>query len=124
MNRYSHNAYFQTQINTASPEELTLMLYNGCLKFLKQGLHEMNDRNFELKNVSLNKAVNIIDELIITLDMNYEISQSLSQLYVYIKELIIRANVKLEGEPLQESIGLVTELRDTWAEAVKLAKHG
>ncbi|WP_411552411.1 flagellar export chaperone FliS [Paenibacillus lautus] len=118
----AQNTYFNTQITTANPGELTLMLYSGCVKFLKLALKSMEAGDFEQKNTYLIKAINIVDELLITLDMKYEISQSLSSLYIYIKELIIKANIKTQQEPLFESIQLVTELRDTWSEALKLVK--
>lgn len=118
----AQNTYFNTQITTANPGELTLMLYSGCVKFLKLALKSMEAGDFEQKNTYLIKAINIVDELLITLDMKYEISQSLSSLYIYIKELIIKANIKTQQEPLLESIQLVTELRDTWSEALKLVK--
>lgn len=118
----AQNTYFNTQISTANPGELTLMLYSGCVKFLKLALKSMEAGNFEQKNTYLIKATNIVDELLITLDMKYEISQSLSSLYFYIKELIIKANIKTHQEPLLECIQLVTELRDTWSEALKLVK--
>ncbi|MNO17853.1 Flagellar protein FliS [compost metagenome] len=116
------NTYFNTQVTTATPGELTLMLYSGCVKFLKLALKNMEAGDHEQKNNNLMKATNIIDELLITLDMKYEISRSLSSLYVYIKELIINANIKSQQEPLLESIQLVTELRDTWNEALKMVK--
>ncbi|MBY0163243.1 flagellar export chaperone FliS [Paenibacillus lautus] len=118
----AQNTYFNTQINTATKGELTLMLYSGCVKFLKLAVKEMDNGNYEQKNSYLTRAINILDELVITLDMKYDISQSLSSLYNYIKELIIKANVKAEQEPLMESIKLMTELRDTWHEALGLVK--
>jgi len=116
------NTYFNTKVTTATPGELTLMLYSGCIKFLKLALKSMEEGDYEQKNNNLIKASNIIDELLITLDMKYEISRSLSSLYIYIKELIISANIKSQKEPLLESIQLVTELKDTWNEALKLVK--
>jgi len=116
------NTYFNTKVTTATPGELTLMLYSGCVKFLKLALKSMEEGDYEQKNNNLIKASNIIDELLITLDMKYEISRSLSSLYIYIKELIISANIKSQKEPLLESIQLVTELKDTWNEALKLVK--
>ncbi|CAM3698072.1 MULTISPECIES: flagellar export chaperone FliS [Paenibacillus] len=116
------NTYFNTKVTTATPGELTLMLYSGCVKFLKLALKSMEEGDYEQKNNNLIKASNIIDELLITLDMKYEISRSLSSLYIYIKELIISANIKSQKDPLLESIQLVTELKDTWNEALKLVK--
>ncbi|GIO67586.1 flagellar export chaperone FliS [Paenibacillus sp. JTLBN-2024] len=118
----AQNTYFNTQVNTANPGELTLLLYSGCVKFLRLALKGLKDGNFEEKSTYLAKATNIIDELLVTLDMKYEISHSLSSLYLYIKELIIKADVRSQEEPLLESINLMKELRDTWNEALKLVK--
>jgi flagellar protein FliS len=123
MKALAHNQYIQTQVNTAIPGELTLMLYNGCLRFMKQAMLDMKNKEYEKKNVNLNKSQDILDELLITLNHNYEISTNLSALYVFIKEKLFEANIKLDVDSLQVSIDLVTELRDTWAEALKLTKQ-
>jgi len=63
-------AYKKQQVMTATPETLTLMLYNGCLKFIKEGVEALAEKNYEAANVSLQKAQNIISEFRITLNMD------------------------------------------------------
>ena len=70
-------AYKKQQVMTATPEALTLMLYNGCLKFIKEGVEAIAEKNYESANTSLQKAQNIISEFRVTLNMDYEISHQL-----------------------------------------------
>jgi len=117
------NQYYETQIKTASPEELTLMLYNGCIRFLKQTYIAVENKDFKSKSANITKAINIIDELQATLDMNYEISKNLFSLYEYFKQRLVYASMRLDLDVLQEIIGMVTDLRDTWHEAIKTVKQ-
>ena len=73
-------AYKRQQIMTATPEALTLMLYNGCLKFIDEGIQSVKDKKWEDANTSLQKAQNIISEFRITRDMDYDISKQLMPL--------------------------------------------
>lgn len=114
-----YNAYKQNSINTASPGELTLMLYNGCIKFLNVAKKAMEEKNIEEKNKNLQKAQAIITELMVTLDMNYEISKQILPLYEYMHRRLIEANIKNNIEIVDEVIGLTTEFRDTWKEVIK-----
>lgn len=117
-----HQAYMNIQVQTASPGELTLMLYNGCLKFMKQALDAINNKDFISKNANIKRSIDIVDELLITLNPKYEISNNLSALYVFIKEKLIEANLRLDVNSLSVSIELITELRDTWVVALKTVK--
>lgn len=117
------NRYYETQIKTATPEELTMLLYNGCIRFLKQARICIESKDYEGKNTQINKAINIIDELQSTLDMKYEISNNLSALYDYFKERLIYASMQLNIDVLQEVIDMVIELRDTWHEVIKKVKQ-
>lgn len=117
------NRYYETQIKTATPEELTLMLYNSCIRFLKQAYISVENRDYQSKNAHVTKAINIIDELHATLDMNYDISKSLASLYDYFNQRLVYASMQLDLEVLQEIIDLVTDLRDTWHEAIKMVKQ-
>ncbi|KZE77888.1 flagellar protein FliS [Paenibacillus elgii] len=123
MNQQAQQLYLRTQVSTAAPGELTLLLFNGCIKFMKQAQEALVTKNYNEKNVNLKKAQDIIDELMITLNMDYEISKNLKMLYVFIKEQLFEANFKLSMECLETSISLVTELRDTWVEALKILKN-
>ncbi|MBM7615394.1 flagellar export chaperone FliS [Alkaliphilus hydrothermalis] len=119
-----YNQYKENSVKTASPQELTLMLYNGALKFINQGKLFIEQKNIASANESLKRAQDIIDELNVTLDMNYEISHNLRSLYTYILEKLLEGNMTKSIEPLEEAIEMVTELRDTWKEAMRLAKIG
>lgn len=116
------DAYKRQQILTATPEALTLMLYNGCLKFMQEGLEAMEKKDFEQTNTSLQKAQAIISEFRMTLNMQYEISHQLLPLYDYVYSRLVEANMKSDPEKIVESQGIIRELRDAWAQAMKKAR--
>jgi flagellar protein FliS len=116
-------AYRRQQIMTATPEALTLMLYNGCLKFINEGMEAVERKNYEQANTSLQKAQNIISEFRITLNMDYEISHQLMPLYNYCYDRLVEGNLKSDTKQLEEAKGIVTELRDAWAQAMKKARQ-
>ncbi|MFC7393849.1 flagellar export chaperone FliS [Scopulibacillus cellulosilyticus] len=115
-------AYQQNSVTTASPGELTLMLYNGCLKFIKQGKKAMVNKNIQVKNEQLIKAQSIIHELMVTLDRSQPVSEHMLPLYEYIHRLLIEANVKNNPDILDEAAELVTEFRDTWKQVIQLCR--
>lgn len=118
-----HQAYQQNSIQTASPGELTIMLYNGCLKFIRLAKKGIENENIEQKNVNIQKAQNIINELMVTLNPEVEISNQMRPLYDYMNRQLIQANIKNDVEILSEVEGLVSEFRDTWKEVLKLNKQ-
>ena len=114
---------YQTQsVTTASPGELTLMLYNGCLKFIKLAKTAMFEQDFEAKNANLAKAQKIIQELMVTLDTNVEVADGMMQMYDYIHRRLIEANIKNDTSILTEAEGYVTEFRDTWKEVLRISR--
>src|SRR5690625_3023119 len=119
MVQQQYQAYKNNSVNTASPGELTLMLYNGCLKFIKFGIKGIEDQNIEFKNTNIQKAQNIINELIVTLDQEAPITKEIMPLYDYINRLLIDANIKNDINLLLEAYDLVEEFRDTWKEVIK-----
>lgn len=114
-----HQAYRQNSVNTASPGELTLLLYNGCLKFIKLGKNAIEDQNVEQRNVNLIKAQNIVQELMVTLNMDIEISHKLMQMYDYIHRRLVEANLKNDPQILDEVEEFVMEFRDMWKEVIQ-----
>lgn len=114
--------YQQNSVFTATPEELTLMLYNGCLKAIRFAGISIDDKNYEKANFYICKAEAIIRELRNTLDMKYEISENLYNLYTYFLNRLIQANVKKDKSILEEVLHFVEELRDTWSQAMKQAR--
>lgn len=115
-------AYKRQQIMTATPEALTLMLYNGCLKFMQEGLDAMEKKDFEKTNTALQKAQAIISEFQVTLDMKYDISHQLLPLYEYCYNRLVEGNMKSDPEKVIEAQGIIRELRDAWAQAMKIAR--
>ncbi len=116
-------AYKRQQIMTATPEALTLMLYNGCLKFMTEGMEAIQKKDYEQANISLQKAQNIIREFRVTLKMEYEISHQLLPLYNYVYDRLVEGNIKSDVKLVEEAKTIISELRDAWAQAMKKARQ-
>lgn len=112
--------YQQQSILTATPGDLTLMLYNGCIKFIKQAEIAIDHKDVPAAYTAIVRAQDIIVEFMSTLDMEIEISHNLMALYEYIHRRLIEANIRKDKQILAECLELVTELRDTWAEVVRI----
>jgi len=117
--KYRNNAVF-----TATKEELTLMLYDGALKFCNQAIVALENKEFEKAHGFIIRVENIIREFQITLDRRYEISAQLNTIYDYLYSRLVSANLGKDVEILFEVRGHLRELRDTWKEAMKLARQG
>jgi flagellar protein FliS len=111
-------------VNIATPEELTLKLYEGCIKFINIAMIAIDEKDIQKSNTNIIKAQNIISELNITLDMDYEISKNLRPIYEYLHSRLIEANIKKDKNILEEVKEFVVEFRETWKEAMKLARQG
>jgi flagellar secretion chaperone FliS len=121
-----NNPYQSYQVNsvtTASPGELTLMLYNGCLKFIGIAKQSIQSKNIENKNTYIIKAQNIVKELMVTLNMDIKISQNMMSLYDYVYRRLIEANIKNDTSILEEVEALITEFRDTWKQVIQLNRQ-
>ena len=97
--------YRKTSIETSSPEKLLLMLYGGAINFLNQAIAGLEARDHERVNKMLVKSQAIIEELMVSLNMDYEVSQRLWSLYDYFLRRLVEANVKKEREPIEEVLG-------------------
>ncbi|WP_336883263.1 flagellar export chaperone FliS [Priestia koreensis] len=118
-----YQAYQQNSVNTASPGELTLMLYNGCLKFIKLGKQAIEQKDIEAKNTNLLKAQKIIQEFMVTLNTDVTISGDMMVMYDYINRRLMEANMKNDVAILDEVEGYVTEFRDTWKQVIQLNRQ-
>lgn len=118
-----YQSYQQNSVNTASPGELTLMLYNGCLKFINLAKHAIETKDFQAKNMNIQKAQKVVQELMVTLNMDLEISQNMMSLYDYMNRRLIDANIKNDKAILEEVEALVTDFRDTWKQVVQLNRQ-
>ncbi len=115
-------AYKRQQILTATPEALTLMLYNGALRFMTEGREALEKKDFEEANTALQKAQNIITEFRVTLNMEYDIAHQLMPLYNYVYDRLVEANLKSDVEKIDEAKHIISELRDAWAKAMVKAR--
>ncbi|MEH7381333.1 flagellar export chaperone FliS [Bacillus sp. JJ1533] len=118
-----YQTYQKNSFSTASPGELTLMLYNGCLKFITTARVAIQENDISEKNTNLIKAQNIIQELMVTLNMENEISKQMIVMYDYIKSLLIEANINNDLQILEEAEGYVTEFRDTWKQVIQVNRQ-
>ena len=117
----AYGQYRQVQVNTASPGKLVLLLYQGAIRAMKQGIDMIEKKDFEGKGNALIKAQDFVMELNMALDMNVggEISNSLRQLYVYIYKRLVDANLDLNTGYIEECVSIMERLLDAWEVAVK-----
>lgn len=113
--------YNRNKIMTASPQELTLMLYDGAIKFNNIALAAIEENDVQKAHVNIMKVQRIIEEFQMTLDFKYEVANDFNNVYNYLMTRLREANMTKDKEILEEvSIHLHT-MRDTWKEAMKLA---
>lgn|SRR5699024_6969911 len=113
-----HEAYRNNSVNTATSGELTLMLYNGCIKFIKQSKRSIEENAYEEKNKNIQKAQNIIRELMVTLNPEVELTKQMMPLYEFIMNCLQEANMKNDLDKLNEALELVQDFRDTWKQVI------
>ena len=118
-----HDKMYLDQLQTASPADLTLMLYEGCVKFLNQAIVAIEKKDYMRSNQVILKVEDIIRELQMTLDFNYELSQEFYDLYDYMHRRLVEGNMGRNTEIIEEVLGMFRQFRDTWKEAMKLAKE-
>lgn len=120
------NAYAQynrNKILTASPAELTLMLYDGAIKFCNIAIMGIEQKDIEKTHKNIMKVQNIIEEFQLTLNFKYELSNDFNNVYNYLMKRLREANVKKEKEILEEVLEHLHTMRDTWKEAMRLANQ-
>ncbi|MFG6147997.1 flagellar export chaperone FliS [Halobacillus sp. B23F22_1] len=118
----SIQAYQNNSVETASPGELTLMLYNGCIKFIRGGKKALEQKDYPKKNEVIQKAQAIIRELMVTMNQDYAVANDVLPLYEYMLNRLVEANTKNDAAILDEVEGLVTEFRDTWKQVLLQAR--
>lgn len=116
--------YQEQQVNTASPQELVLMLYNAGLRFAKMAKMEIEGRDYEAAHRHLIRVQDIITELTLGLNREVEIAGQLADLYDFMKRHTIAANTKKDPQMIDDVIFFFEELRATWKEAMERAKQG
>lgn len=119
------NAYAQynnSKILTASPAELTLMLYEGAIKFCNIAITAIEHRDIQKAHLNIVKTEKIIDHFRATLDMKYPVAQDFDRVYEYLQHRLVEANIKKDKEILEEVCGHIRSMRDTWKEVMRINK--
>lgn len=115
-----YSAYNTNRIMTATPAELTLMLYEGAIKFCNIAIVAIEQKNVPKAHTNIVKTQKIIDYLRQTLDMNYPVAQDFENIYVYLSRRLVEANLKKDKEALEEVNGHLRSVRDTWKEVMRI----
>jgi flagellar secretion chaperone FliS len=111
------NAYRESAVLTATPEQLVVMLYDGANRFLTQSAIAMRDNRVALAGEKLGRAERIIDELLATLDLSVgEIAERLQALYLFFKEHLMAARLNQDASKVDEVARLMRELRSAWGQ--------
>lgn len=115
-------AYGARKVETATPAELTLMLYEGTIKFCNIAVGAIEKKDYEKANINIQKARKIIVELQTTLDHKYPVAEDFDRIYDYIFHKLVQANIKKDPEILEEALVELRDLRDAWKEIMRTAK--
>ena len=121
------NAYAQynnSKVLTASPAELTLMLYEGAIKFCNVAIDAVERKDIERAHTNIVKVENIIDYLRKTLDMKYPVAQDFDNIYSYVAQRLVEANISKDKEILEEVCTHLRSVRDTWKEVMRINHVG
>lgn len=111
--------YQDNAVTTASGPQLTMMLYNGCIKFINQAIKAVNENDFEKKNTNIQKAQDIVQELMLTLDQTVDISKQLLPLYEFVYHQLQQGNIKNDIAHLKAALEFITDFRNTWKDVMK-----
>lgn len=116
-------AYNNSKIMTASPGELTLMLYEGAIKFCNIALVAIEQNDIQKAHINIVKVENIIEEFRATLDHKYPVAEEFEKVYLYIYDRLVEANIKKDTVILDEILKHLRTMRDTWKEVMVRAKQ-
>lgn len=117
----AYSAYATNKILTATPAELTLMLYEGAIKFCNIAVKAIEEKDIEKAHTNIVKAEKIIQEFQATLNHKYAVAEDFNNVYNYLSERLLEANMKKDKEILEEVLKHLRTMRDTWKEVMRLA---
>ena len=120
MNNKAFKAYQSTNVTTAKPEKVLLMLYEGCIKFIRNAKIKMQEKKVSEKGKNISKALAIVAELINTLDheVGGQLSADLENLYMFIMDKLIESNIHNKVEDLEVAEKLLLTLYEAWGDVV------
>lgn len=119
------SAYMQTHVTTTTPGHLVVMLYDGAISFLEQAKVRMQEKNYAQKGILISQALDIIAELDSSLNTEKggDIARNLHSLYAYCNSRLLLANLRMETEPIDEVIGILSSFRSAFAEISRVPPH-
>jgi flagellar protein FliS len=115
--------YNNSKVLTASPAELTLMLYEGAIKFCNIAIMAIEKKDIEKSHINIVKVENIINYLQSTLDTKYPVSEDYDRIYSYLQQRLAQANIRKDPEILEEVCEHLRSVRDTWKEVMAKNQH-
>ncbi|MBP3542994.1 MAG: flagellar export chaperone FliS [Lachnospiraceae bacterium] len=118
-----YSAYQNSKIMTASPAELTLMLYEGAIKFCNIAIVGIEQKDIQKAHDNITKVERIIEEFRATLNFKYPVAKDFDEVYKYLYDRLVQANIKKDKEILEEVLKHLRTMRDTWKEVMKLSKQ-
>jgi flagellar protein FliS len=121
---YGLGAYKKTSVETASKEQILLMLYQAAIKNCKKGIEAIEQKNLAKKGEYIGKMQDIVVELSNSLDFEVggDVAKELASLYDYILYSSTQANIKIEKSHLEGCLKVLNTLYDGWTEAIKNLK--
>lgn len=113
--------YKSMQILSARPEKLILMLYDGAIRFIQQGIKAIEENNIEVSHHNLLRSQNIMVELIASLNFEKggELAVNLFRIYEFMHYTLVQANIKKDAEQLEKICDQLKRLRESWVQALK-----
>lgn len=117
------NKYLENAVQTAAPQQLVIMLCDGAIRFLKQGIEAIRQKKMQDAHNHLIRVQDIILEFAITLDKTAPVSEGLLKLYDYFMYRLMEANAKKDIVPAEEVLGYLIELKETWVQAATLVSR-
>jgi flagellar protein FliS len=117
-----YELYKQQDLDTCNKQELVGKLYNEGSVSLKRAIAAIHQKKFDVANENIKKAEVIVSTLKKSLDMQFEISHQLCQIYNYMLKRMVEGNMKKDVTILEEISGMLSDFRDVWSEAIKRSK--
>ncbi|MGN0350661.1 MAG: flagellar export chaperone FliS [Roseburia sp.] len=116
-------AYANNKVMTATPAELTLMLYDGAIKFCNLAIAAVEENDVEKAHINIVKVEHIVQEFQSTLNHKYAVAEDFNNVYSYILQRLTEANIKKDKEILEEVLKHLRTMRDTWKEVMRTANQ-
>ncbi len=122
MTQNPYAQYASNKVLTASPAELTLMLYEGAIKFGNIAIMAMEEKDVEKAHINIIKVQKIIDEFRATLNFKYPVAEEFDKVYRYLQTRLIDVSISKEKEVMEEIVMHLRSMRDNWKEVMKKAR--